>query len=91
MILSYLISGIFFVYQVDPFRQFSRAERLRKFNEMSPMGECFYVSGSFSISLSHSSQLIMCTLVERIVFIGSKTMLANKQMRTGKTNSIFSY
>jgi homeobox protein cut-like len=41
---------------VDPFRQFSRAERLRKFNEMSPM--------------------------ERIVFIGSKTMLANKQMRT---------
>ncbi|KAL7522637.1 hypothetical protein ACHAWX_007337 [Stephanocyclus meneghinianus] len=41
---------------VDPFRQFSRAERLRKFNEMSPM--------------------------ERIVFIGAKTMLANKQMRT---------
>lgn len=25
---------------VDPFRQFSRAERQRKFNEMSPMGEC---------------------------------------------------
>ena len=41
---------------VDPFRQFSRAERQRKYNEMSAM--------------------------ERIVFIGSKTMLANKQMRT---------
>lgn len=41
---------------VDPFRQFSRAERQRKLKEMSPL--------------------------DRFVFIGAKTVLATKQMRT---------
>jgi homeobox protein cut-like len=41
---------------VDPFRQFSRAERQRKLKEMSPL--------------------------DRFVFVGAKTVLATKQMRT---------
>lgn len=41
---------------VDPFRQFSRAERQRKLKEMSPL--------------------------DRFVFMGAKTVLATKQMRT---------